>query len=84
MVFIQIFGLGFKVMIMGEYISYTKNSIGGYLYGIKGIDLPELIAWGILVTIIVILVEMLVKYVMKYINNKKKNYINDKIIEENK
>lgn len=83
MVFIQIFGLGFKVMIMGEYISYTKNSIGGYLYGIKGIDLPELIAWGILVTVIVILVETLVKYIMKYINNKKENYIKNKITEEN-
>ncbi len=70
MVFIQIFGLGFKVMIMGEYISYTTNSIGEYLYDIKGIDMPELIAWGILCGIIVLLIELLVNLIVNKINKK--------------
>lgn len=83
MVFIQIFGLGFKVMIMGEYISYTKNSIGGYLYGIKGIDLPELIAWGILVTIIVIVIEYIVKFILKKIDIKNEKLKSTKIEEPN-
>lgn len=68
MVFIQIFGLGVKVMIMGEFISYTKNSIGNHLYAVKGTDFSELIAWGILSAIIVIIVETIVNLLVKKIN----------------
>mgnify|MGYP003300340989 CR=1 FL=1 len=83
MVFIQIFGLGFKVMIMGEYISHTTNSIGDYLYDVKGTDLPELIAWGILTAIIVIIVETIVNILVKKINTQPKvEEIEEEIIEE--
>ncbi len=71
MVFIQIFGLGLKVMIMGEFICYTKNSIGKELSIIKSaFDLSNLIAWGILIVIIVSIFESLSKII---INNEKKS-----------
>lgn len=83
MVFVQIFGLGFKVMIMGEYISYTKNSIGNHLYGVKGTDMPELIAWGVIAAIVVIIVEALVNLIVNKINSKPKVEENlDVVIDE--
>lgn len=76
MVFIQTFGLGVKVMIMGEFICYTKNSIGKELSILKSsLDLSNLIAWGILIVIIVALVESLSKYLIK--NKKVKNVENN-------
>lgn len=76
MVFIQSFGLGVKVMIMGEFFAYSKVGIGRTLASIKsGFVMNELIAWGILIVIVVGLVEILTKYLVrrqnkKYIQNK--------------
>ena len=65
MVFIQTFGLGLKVMIMGEFICYTKNSIGKELSILKSaFDLSNLIAWGILIVLIVAFVEVLSKIII--------------------
>lgn len=60
---LQTFGLGFKVMIMGEYFSQTPNSIGKELYNAKSnLDMDILIAWTIMIVIITGIVEFLVNY----------------------
>lgn len=66
MIFVQIFGLGFKVMIMGELICYTKNSIGKELSFLKSsFEISDLIAWGILIISIVFIIEIIVKVLNK-------------------
>ena len=66
MSFFQTFGLGLKVMIMGEYICYTKNSIGQELSQIKSsFEISNLLAWGILIVLIVTISEKLINYIVK-------------------
>ena len=66
MSFFQTFGLGLKVMIMGEYICYTKNSIGQELSQIKSsFEIGNLLAWGILIVLIVTISEKLINYIVK-------------------
>lgn len=72
MVFLQTFGLGLKVMVMGEYICQTKNSVGKILSVVKSgvgyLDaMSELIAWGILLVVIVVIIEILIKLLIKKI-----------------
>lgn len=68
MTLIQTLGMSFKVMIMGEYICQTRDSIGKMLYAIKmNIEMDKLIAYGILIIIIVSIFEFL----LKYLKNKK-------------
>lgn len=74
MVFLQTFGLGLKVMVMGEYICQTKNSVGKIISVVKsGVGyqdaMSELIAWGILLVIIVVIIEFLIKLIIKKIQN---------------
>lgn len=58
---LQTFGLGFKVMIMGEYFSQTPNSIGKELYSAKSnLDMDILIAWTVMIVVITGLVEFCV------------------------
>lgn len=58
---IQALGMSFKVLIMGEYICQTKNSIGKELYNIKtDLDMAGLLAYGVLIVIIVLALEILV------------------------
>ena len=60
MLLIQTFGLGFKVMVMGEYICQTSNSIGKSLYIAKAnIDMASLLGWTIIIVIIVGVIETL-------------------------
>lgn len=77
MVFLQIFGLGLKVMVMGEYICQTKNSVGKILSVVKsGVGyedaMSELVAWGILLVLIVVIIEILIKLIVKKIKNDNK------------
>lgn len=77
MVFLQIFGLGLKVMVMGEYICQTKNSVGKILSVVKsGVGyedaMSELVAWGILLVLIVVIIEILIKLIVKKIQNQNK------------
>lgn len=66
MTFVQTMGMSFKVMIMGEYICQTKNSIGKNLYDIKAnIEMDYLIAYGILIVLIVMLLEIITKKLRK-------------------
>lgn len=71
MVFIQSFGLGVKVMIMGEFFAYSKIGIGRTLASIKsGYVMDELIAWGILIVIMVGIVEIATQYLVRRQNKK--------------
>ena len=73
MCLIQTLGMSFKVMIMGEYICQSADSIGKTLYGIKSsLAMDELIAYGILIIIISFLFEFFVN-LLKQANNKKSN-----------
>ena len=62
MTFVQSLGMSFKVIIMGEYICQTKNSIGKLLYSAKAnLDMASLISYGIIIVIIVTILEKIVK-----------------------
>lgn len=66
MVFVQVFGLGFKVMVMGELFCYTKNSIGKELSLLKNAEqLVDLISWGIIIVLLVVIIEFIVKLIVK-------------------
>ena len=66
MIFLQSFGLAFKVMITSEYICQTQNSIGQVLYDAKSnLDMDVLIAWSIVIVVIVVIIELLFRYVNK-------------------
>ena len=68
MTFIQTLGMSFKVMIMGEYLCQTKDSIGKTLYAVKyDLAMDTLIAYGILIVIIVVILELIVKTLRKSI-----------------
>lgn len=70
MSFFQTFGLGLKVMIMGEYICYTQRSIGQELSQVKSsFDISNLLAWGILIVLIVTLSEKVIKIILKEKHN---------------
>ena len=66
---LQTFGLGFKVMVMGEYLSQTPYSIGKELYNAKSfLDMDILIAWTIMIVLITGIVEFLVNFVKNRYN----------------
>ena len=59
--FLQTFGLGFKVMVMGEYFSQTPMSVGKALYNAQSfLDMDVVIAWTIMIVIITGVVEFFV------------------------
>lgn len=58
---LQVFGLGFKVMIMGEYFSQTNMSIGKELFIAKSfIEMDSVIAWTIIIVLITSIIEILI------------------------
>lgn len=60
--FISAMGLGFKVLIMSEYISGTKNSIGNAIVlNYQNTNYAALLAWAIITVFIVYLIEALTK-----------------------
>lgn len=66
MTLIQTLGMSFKVMIMGEYICQTQDSIGKILYSVKSLlEMDYLIAYGILIIIIVSFIEASLKHFKK-------------------
>lgn len=71
MTLVQTLGMSFKVMIMGEYICQTKNSIGKTLYSIRNnTEMDKLLAYGILIIIIVSVIEFSLKYLKKHLFQK--------------
>lgn len=62
----QSIGLGFKVIVMAEFISQTTQGIGGRLYnGNISINYAEVFAWTMLIIIIVIILEQCLKRIKK-------------------
>lgn len=61
MTFIQSFGMGLKVMIMGEFIAQPNGTIG-YILQLERSSLNNsaILAWSIILIIIVLLIELLV------------------------
>jgi len=55
-------GLGIKVLVMAEFLSQTKNSIGNALYLAKvNLAYDEVFAWTILLILLAILIEFLIE-----------------------
>ena len=64
--FIQSIGLGFKVLVMSELISYTENSIGKKIYTSKlNLDIESVFAWTIIIIIIVMVIEWILRLAKK-------------------
>lgn len=65
---LQSFGMGLKVMIMGEYISQTKNSLGRMIYIFRqNLEFNYLLGMLIIVVIIVFLFEFVIKKASKHL-----------------
>ena len=66
--FFQSFGLGFKVIVMAEFISQTTKGIGNELYqGSISINYELVFAWTIIIIILVMLMEYFMKFIRKTI-----------------
>lgn len=63
----QSFGMGLKVMIMGEFIAQPNGTIG-YILQLERSDLNSaaILSWSILLIIIVLIVEIIVSKISKY------------------
>ncbi len=60
---LQSLGLGIKVLVMAEYLSQTKNSIGNQLYLAKvNLQYDEVFAWTFLLIFIALLFELLINH----------------------
>ena len=89
---IQAIGLGFKVLVMAEFIAQTKYSIGKSIYDAKNqVEFGEVFAWTIILIILVLFIEGSVEF-LKYEISKEKRInntlvrieeINEVIIEKN-
>lgn len=56
---LQSVGLGFKVLVMAEFIAQTKNSIGSKLYEASiSINYSIIFAWSIIIIIIAVIIEI--------------------------
>ncbi len=71
MTIIQALGMSFKVLIMGEYLCYTKFSIGKNLYDLKSLGMAGVIAYGIIIVIIVSILELAVFIIKRKVNKAK-------------
>lgn len=66
MTILQSFGLGIKVMLMGEYICQSNSSLGEIIYNYKqNLDFPHLLALLLLIVIIVSLIELMINLISK-------------------
>lgn len=64
---LQCFGLGFKVVVMTEYLCLTPNSIGRYLYDLKlAFDNSGMLSLLIIIILIVAIFEVLIHLLKKY------------------
>ena len=75
---LQSLGLGIKVLVMAEYLSQTKNSIGNYLYLAKvNLEYDKVFAWTIVLILLALIFELLINH-YKTIKNKTKTVLNNK------
>ena len=61
MTILQSFGLGIKVMIMGEYLFSIENTLGNSLIYYRDGNYDLILAWLILIIILVCLIDFLIK-----------------------
>lgn len=60
---LQSLGLGIKVLVMAEYLSQTKNSIGNQLYLAKvNLQYDQVFAWTMLLIFIALIFELLINH----------------------
>ena len=65
---LQSFGLGFKVVIMQEYLTYTRRSIGNLLHQyLDGLEISKILALIVIVVVIVGLMEIAIISYKKHI-----------------
>lgn len=63
---ISAIGLGFKVLVVGEYMSATKNSLGNVIYSnAHNLEYIKVYAWCIILICLVLIVEALPKVIIK-------------------
>lgn len=69
MTIIQSFGMGLKVIIMGEFISQPNNTIG-YILQLErsSLNSATILAWSIILMIIVLIIEILMTRISKNTN----------------
>ncbi len=68
--FLQSVGLGLKVLVMAEYLSQTRNSVGNELYLAKTyLDYSSVFAWTIMLIIIALILEHLIYRYKAYIED---------------
>ena len=69
---IQSFGLGLKVLVMAEYLSQPKYSIGNEIVFYKDIatSMEYVYAWSIILVLFVLVFEFLISYVTKKASSK--------------
>jgi len=71
MTILQTFGLGLKVMIMGEYICQSNNSLGEIIYNYKTtLSFDSLLGILILIVTFVLIIEIIIKLLSKKILKK--------------
>ena len=59
---IEAVGLGFKVLVVAEYIAQTKVSIGKEIYYAKiNLEFTDVFAWTIMLLVFVLLIEYIVE-----------------------
>ncbi len=59
---LQSAGLGIKVLVMAEYLSQTKKSIGNAIYLAKAnLEYDKVFAWTVLLILLAILIEVLIE-----------------------
>lgn len=60
---LQSLGLGIKVLVMAEYLSQTRNSIGNELYLAKvNLNYDEVFAWTFLLIFIAVILEVIINH----------------------
>lgn len=71
MTFLMSFGLGLKVIVMGEYMMYTPNSLGLLIYDAKtNVDIESLLGILFLCVFLTLIVEVSSKVIFKRISEK--------------
>jgi len=71
---LQSLGLGIKVLVMAEYLSQTKNSIGNKLYLAKvNLNYDEVFAWTLLLIVLALFLELLIKHYQPISNKTEKS-----------
>jgi len=71
---LQSLGLGIKVLVMAEYLSQTKKSIGNQLYLAKvNLNFDQVFAWTLLLVVLALLFELLINHYKPIVDKVKKS-----------